>query len=310
MKRNVLNSSRLSKLKKQRKKIILSKILICFFGVLIFIVALVFISRLKSLNISNIEIVGNKVIDTKVITANIQDQLSGKYFWLFPKTNILFYPASAIKKELQDNFKRIKDLNISVKNNKSLEVTLTERTAKYMWCGDTYASDVVRQGNPGRGASGDECYFMDEDGYIFDQAPYFSGEVYFKFYGVPDGSPDVVRQGNPGRLTSGDFSGLYFSQQNFKELISFKDTLINLGLKPVAIYITTEGDVHVALVQGSPTTTRPEIILKLGADYENVAENLEAALTTDPLQTQFKNKYSSLQYIDLRFGNKVYYKFQ
>jgi hypothetical protein len=54
----------------------------------------------------------------------------------------------------------------------------------------------------------------------------------------------------------------------------------------------------------------PEIIFKIDSDFQKIAENLQAAITTEPLQTDFKNKYSSLLYIDLRFGNKVYYKFR
>ena len=138
---------------------------------------------------------------------------------------------------------------------------------------------------------GTNCYFMDENGYIFDLAPYFSGEVYFKFYGVPD-------------------VGSYFSKQNFQQLISFKDTLIDFGLKPIMLYITNDGNVEIFLFSGNPSTIGPEIILKTESNFQNVAENLETALTTEPLQSDFKNKYSTLQYIDLRFGNKVYYKFK
>ena len=51
------------------------------------------------------------------------------------------------------------------------------------------------------------------------------------------------------------------------------------------------------------------ICVGLDSDFEKLAENLQAALMTEPLQSDFKNKFSSLLYIDLRFGNKVYYKF-
>ena len=138
-----------------------------------------------------------------------------------------------------------------------------------------------------------QCYFLDEDGYIIDEAPYFSGEVYFKFYGSSEGL------------------GSYFSKENFKQLILFKDILISFGLKPVAFYLTNNGDAEVFLSKGTShaLTTGPKIIFKQNADFQNIAENLEAALNTEPLKSKFKNKYSSLLYIDLRFGNKVYDKF-
>jgi nucleoside-diphosphate-sugar epimerase len=39
-------------------------------------------------------------------------------------------------------------------------------------------------------------------------------------------------------------------------------------------------------------------------------ENLDAAIDTEPLKSKLKNKFSSLEYIDLRYGNKVYDKFK
>ena len=285
-KRNVLNSSRLLELKRHRKKVVINKFIFFLLGLCVLFVLAVYISHLSALNINNIEISGNQVVDTDAIKTVIEQQISGKYFLLFPKTNVFFYPKNSIVESLQNNFKIFKDINISIKNTKTLEVSLTERKALYTWCGL-----VPPTSGP------NNCYFVDQDGYIFDEAPYFSGEVYFKFYGTPDGN-----------LKSSDPSGLYFSQPYFQQLVSFRDMLVSLGLNPVSLYVTDDGDVQVFLSSGNTTSSGPEILLKLNADYENVAENLEAALTTEPLQSEFKNKYSTLQYIDLRFGNKVYFK--
>ena len=280
MKRDVLNSPRLTELKKHRQRTILNKILISLLGFAIIFSFLVYLSRLNNLNINEIEISGNKVLDTEIVRATAEELIAGKYLWLFPKTNIFLYPANNIKSGLFNKFKRLKDINLSVKNNKILEISLTERIAQYTWCG------------PIPTATEENCYFTDESGYIFDEAPYFSGNVYFKFYGNVD---------NP--------IGSYFLKQNFKQLISFKDILIDLGLKPVALYITTDGDIQVFLSGGTTLVDTPKIILKENADFQNVAENLQAALNTEPLQSKFKNNYAKLQYIDLRFGNKVYDKF-
>jgi len=292
-KRNVLNSPRLSELKRRRHRAILNKFLFSFFGLLAIFILSAYLSHLNSLNISEIEISGNKTIDTEAVKETVQEQISGKYLWLFPKTNILYYSKSNIKNKLLDEFKRIKSVDLSIlptqagKNN-ILQIFLTERTAAYIWCGETPVSDVGRP-ETGRPTS-ETCYFMDADGYVFDEAPYFSGEVYFKFYGSAD-------------------LGSYFSKQNFKQLISFRDILLGIGLKPIALYVTNDGDVQVFLSGGASLATDPKIMFKADADFQNIAENLEAALTTEPLQSEFKNKYSTLQYIDLRFNNKVYYKF-
>lgn len=286
-KRNVLNSPRLSELKKRRRRAVLNKILISFLGFFAILASLIYISNRPSLNISEINIVGNKVLDVQTLKNTVQKQLTGKYLWFFSKTNILLYPESKIKSELKNKFKRIQDVNLSVKDNQVLMVSLNEREAKYTWCGQIV--DFA--------ANQDKCYFLDQNGYIFDEAPYFSGEVYFKFYGMV------------GLDDSGTPLGSYFSKENFTKLILFKDTLINMGLKPFMLSTMDNGDVELYLSTQTTKSTYPKIIFNINADLQNVAENLQAALTTEPLQSKFKNKYSSLEYIDLRFGNKVYDKF-
>ena len=285
LKKNVLNSPRLLELKKHRRRAVWNKILIFFLGLGVIFASLAYLFHLDSLNISEIQIVGNKVIETETLQQTVTEQIAGKYLYFFPKTNILFYPQNNIKNELQNKFKRLKDINLAVKNKRTLEVNLSEREAKYTWCGKTLP--LLDKGRVGEGS--EKCYFTDEDGFIFDEAPYFSGEVYFKFYGLVSES--------------------YFSKSNFQQLISLKDTLVGIGLQPVILYVKDNGEMEVFLSKGASAETNPRIIFKIDSDFQKVAENLQAALLAEPLLSEFKNKYSALQYIDLRFGNKIYYKF-
>jgi len=281
-KRNVLNSPRLLELKKNRRKVFFRKTLFLAVIILIIFFGLAYLSHLDSLNITEVEVGGNRVIDTEALKTTVNQQIARKYLWLFPKTNILIYPQNAIKNELRDKFKRVKDVSLSIKDGKILAISLIEREAKYTWCGITINLEE------------EKCYFLDADGYIFDEAPYFSEEVYFKFYGLENYNP----------------LGTFFSEQNFKQLISFKDTLAGMELRPIAMYVKNDGNAEVILSKGSSASVPPKIIFKMDSDFQNIAENLDAALHTEPLLSKFKNKYSSLQYIDLRFENRVYDKFQ
>ncbi|HBB49456.1 TPA: hypothetical protein DEQ22_00350 [Candidatus Nomurabacteria bacterium] len=284
MRKNVLNSPRLSELKKRRQRVFFAKILISGLGLLVIFFLLAYLSRLESLNIGEIKVSGNQFLETETLRVAIETELAGKYLWLFPKTNILYYSKNSIKKGLQDRFKRIGDMTFSINDNETLEISLTERTPKYIWCG------IEPKETPGN-----KCYFMDKNGYIFDEAPYFSGEVYFKFY---------------GRTDTGEPLGAYFLKQNFRQLVWFKDFMIELGMKPTVIYATGEGDIEIFLSRGGTPAAAPKILLQADADFQNAAENLETALSIEPLQSKFKKNYSSLQYIDLRFENRVIYKFQ
>jgi len=285
MKKSVLSSPRLLELKNKKRRVFLKRIFLWFFLLILILVGLSFLSKWQKLNINNIQISGNKVIETKMIEDVVKEKIAGNYLWIFPKTNFLFYPKGEIRKELAEKFKRLKDISISVQNLQTLNISLNERTALYTYCGLAPAElDDKNQ----------KCYFLDDSGFIFDEAPYFSGEVYQKFYGLID---------------SNDPSGSYFFAPNFAKLISFKETLEKIGMKPVVFFVENSGDIKIFLTS---TTAQlgPFINLKADADFDQLIENLQSILATEPLQTEFKTKYSSLLYIDLRFGNKVYYKFK
>lgn len=278
-KRNILSSPRLKELKKRRRKVFIYKTLLSLFGILVILFFFAYISRLPHLNITEIQIIDNKFIDGEEAQNVIWGEMAGKYIWLFPKTNVFFYPQNKIKDSLQNKLGRIENVDLSIKNNNILLVSLDEREAKYTWCGDTPTPEGEKE----------KCYFLDKVGYIFEEAPHFSGEVYFKFFGIPSES--------------------YFQKEYFEKLVLFKDTLITLKLKPTFLYVNKEKEVEVYLSKTNLSKYEPKIIFNLNSDILNIIENITAALDTEPLKTDIKNKYSSLQYIDLRFGNKVYTKF-
>ena len=99
-------------------------------------------------------------------------------------------------------------------------------------------------------------------------------------------------------------------QYMYKRLILFKEQIEKIGIKSAVFYIGDNGDIRMFLSSSSKQKMGPEIIFKTDANFNQVLENLQSVLTTEPLQSDFKNKYSSLLYIDLRFGNKIYYKFR
>ncbi|HEV7702570.1 MAG TPA: hypothetical protein VGO63_03985, partial [Candidatus Paceibacterota bacterium] len=171
---NVLHSPRLSELKKKKKKIFTRKIIIFTVLFLLLVAGLSYVSRIKRLSIADIAVTGNVVIDTETIKAEVDKELAGKYFWLFPRRNILLYPKNKIKRNLAKQYKRLTDISVSVGSGQTMMISVSERNPEYTWCRTA----------PVGGNGKETCYFLDKEGYIFDQAPYFSGEVYFKFYGL------------------------------------------------------------------------------------------------------------------------------
>ena len=288
MRKNVvLNSPRLLELKRKKHKSARKKMTIFLVILFLIFLGLSFASRIPAFNIDNVSVSGNRIIESKDIENIIKSEISGHYLWLFPKTNFLIYPKHQILNELNNKFKSLKSISIGVDNFKSLNVSVSEYEGKYLWCG--ILIPVLRSNS-----ENNKCYFLDSDGYIFDEAPYFSGNVYFKFYG------DLNKE-NP--------TGLYFMKDKFSKIVEFKNAIEKMDLKPTAFWLDNNREEGSFSISSEPAMG-PSIIFKIDSDYENMAENLQAAISVEPLHTDLLTKLPSLLYLDLRFGNKVYYKFK
>lgn len=278
--RNVLNSPRLQELKKRRERAFLKRATVYVLGFAVILAGFTYLSSLSGLNIATVEAEGNTIVDTEAIRAAAERELNGKYLWLFPKTNILFYPKNKIAEALGRELPRLGEIELAVKNDRVLLVSVTEREPAYTWCGEKLEEPL------------EQCYFMDEHGYIFDAAPYFSGDVYFKFF---------------GNLDKNEPLGAQFANGLFENLNYFRKSLETFEIRPVALYLRADGDADIYLQ--SAKNPEPKIIFRATDDGAKLSENLSAALETEPLRTRMNKEYHKLMYLDLRFDNKVFSKF-
>lgn len=314
-KRTTLSSLRILELKKKRRRALKIKIFIILFLLVALLIGSVFVLRVPELNIDteNFEIKGNKIIDTEFLEKTIKEELAGYYFYFIPKTSVLLFPKNKIEARLADDFKRLEKIKVSIKDKKVLELVVTERKATYTWCGEDIFSYAEVE-------STDEilekrkCYFMNEEGYVFGEAPYFSGDVYLKFFGPLSGAEEEDKTSDEisdsQDIVEFDPKGKYFLPDKFSRIVFFLDSIKSMNLKPASFVVMPDDEVELYLASEIPPPHTPKVIFKTDADLMKVAENLQASISTEPLKSDLKNKYSSLLYIDLRFGNKIYYKFK
>ena len=95
--------------------------------------------------------------------------------------------------------------------------------------------------------------------------------------------------------------------EEFARLSKFSSALgtVLLPTKTASLEIAENGDYKLSM-EG----TDGKIIFKKENNFDKLLENFDSALKSAPLKTDFKVKFKSLLYIDLRFDNKVYFKFQ
>jgi cell division septal protein FtsQ len=191
----------------------------------------------------------------------------------FSEANIFFYPRSLIEQDLIRNFPRIKTVVITRPSimSRTLVVTVSERQSFALWC-------------PSFSTASDQCAQMDESGYLF--APYDASTTPATSYIFAGEASSTLQIGQT------------FEQDHLPGILSLLHMLDQSAVRPLGLIVGSDSDFSV------PTQEGYTLKLSFGEDVADVLKNLKLVLTSSPV----KDKLADLEYIDLRFGNRVYYK--
>lgn len=275
-----------SKLRRRRRKIFAVKISLVFLLLIVFIFSLSLLSKISFFQIENIEVYGNSTISKNEIINAIRKEASTKYFMIFPKSNIFLYPKKTTEKKLEDDFKQIKKITIKSKGFKAVNVEIIERKPDSLWCFGGVENEKSAQTNEHLKT----CYFLDEDGVIFSEAPDFSGNAFIRYRGLIDDTEQPIGK-------------TYFPEGKFREMSQFVSSLESLGLTVIEFYAESESDYEINLKNDI------KIILDDRQPFSKIFENIQAISEEVDLKSEYSTSHSSkINYIDLRFGNKVYLK--
>jgi len=243
-----------------------------FWGVLVFsvvaiiITAVWYFTRLGSLTLSNVTVEGGITIDKVNVEAITKQQLEGSYLKLIPRRFAYVYPEEEIVQKVSE-VERIKDVAVERISGTELRITFDEYLPDTLWCN-----------------LGDEakCLFLDETGFAFAPAPELSGE-------------SVVRYFASERET--ELRAQPFTVEDYKTSKDFTDYLSAIGWFVTKIEINSTHDVFYTLAQGGEIkATLTEPALKPFSNLETILRSEEFAHL----------KPGNFQYLDLRFGTRVF----
>ena len=253
----------------RRRKIKLGLIII---GLIVLISIPIYILRTEKFLIQSVEIEGNELTKNEDIQKIISDNLDGNYLLIFPKSNLLLYPKEKIAKDLSTKLPRLKDVEVSLINRQTLKVSLSEREPLALYCQNIENPSVPS-----------DCYFLDDEGYIFSKAPSFSGEVYTVY------SSDPVYE-DPLR-------SLYMDSDKFRDVHTFMQGLPSINLYP-RVFIKKQDEFNLLF------SNYAVMMFKSDADLEKVFSNIKSFFEDG----EAKKDLNRMLYVDMRFGNKIFYK--
>lgn len=287
-KRVVLKPSHIAERERKAKK---RRLYFLISAIVVLLSILSFVSHLRPINISNVIVEGNRISSVRDITKSVNKTIEGNYLFIFSKSNIFIFSKSNIEDKLLSEFPRLETVSVSRLGFNGIKVEVKEREGQYLWCG--YLDEDFNIN------SESTCYFTDEEGYVFGTSPYFSGNAYFKFYGSETMNRTISPVGQN-----------LVSKELFVELLRVVYGLERLGIISESIKIRDNGEYHIVLEKtANSQTSKSFIIFSKDNNLEESLENLTVAFSSADFKKQFDEQRDSLLYIDLRFKDKVYYKF-
>jgi hypothetical protein len=271
---------------KRRKKRFFFRLYLFIFMMIIILSGTVYLLRLDKFQIKKVVVTGNVTLSETEIEEYINTLIDSKYFFIIPKTSTFLYPKDKITEKTKNKFLRIHNLDMDIEAFTYLNVKVKERQAVAKWC------------NPV------ECFFIDDTGYVFSKEFTGSGEVDGKStFIVSTSSPEsdiLIITGMDEVIGSDPFGKNIIDAKRLSSMIDISVQIESMGMKIREVEYRSYDEI-IFKIFGSG-----RIIFNERRTFDESINNLKTAIKSDV----FKNKLSDFEYIDTRFGNKVFYKFK
>ena len=241
-----------------------------------------FLIRAPRLQVAEVHVVGTNVIDTQDVSMAVKKQLVGNTLWVLPRTSIFLINEHAVEHALQKTFSRIETVSVTRDSFHSVLITIKEYDAVYLWCTEK-GSDSEE---------GADCYFMDNQGSVYSSAPVFSGTAYPK---IITGAP----------LETLPFQAM--TREEVARIAALEKGLSDINIVPTLFHTISPREMDIDFLHNKSVA-----VLRIDPSVPTTTslEYIFSGIRAEPLSSLFHNAEKVLLYIDVRFSNKVVYKFQ
>lgn len=229
--------------------------------------------------------------DSDGIQIAVMTVLAGSEYYVFPRDSIFLFPETAIRSRILQQYPDISAVAISRASFNSIAIASVPREQSFVWCGTTYTpKQLVNQqaasSTQPASAIPSSCYSVDGQGVLF--AP-VAGDT-----ASSSGSLIAYAPLAPASA-DGSLLGSSLTRSNvIPNTLAFIKVLRSLNAA-IVLFVIRDDEVDL-YTQGG---TRITYVLGREDMAKQLAESAFSSLSLND---------SSLEYVDLRFDGKVYFK--
>ena len=244
-------------------------------GVIGVVVGVGYLLRIPRLQITKISVDGVSTLTRDEVVAVIHSGFEGNYFGVLPRTNFFLVRSGRVAEELVQAFPVIRSIQVTKTFPDRMGITIVERTLWGIACNDLQA---VPDKTP-------ECAYIDDSGFAYERSPASYGSLIIRVRN------DLEHEAVPGQLLEPSFVTDAIAMRTAVER--------TIGARIVTYEFSSKLPREITL----ETAEGFKIIFPRGVDIDATATVLKRVF-----EQEIKNKRSRLDYVDVRFGNKVFFK--
>jgi len=232
--------------------------------------------------------------DTEGITRVTKDALAGTHFLVIPRNSIFFIPENDIRTRVLDAYPQVQAVSISASGLSSLKITALVRASSFTWCGESVIMPA------------DTCYEADAEGLVF--APTTEKIEAVMSTTTPETATTSLPQkkAEPSKESALLVYGPLEGAENgpVRAHVTYASALPG-ALKFVKAMRSLGAEIHSVTLRGDEIDLHTKVGTRITYVIGN--EGQAAILASTSFPTLNLND-GSLEYVDLRFENKVYLK--
>lgn len=248
--------------------------------------------------LTTFNLLGQTSQDLGAIKQTINGELNGRHLLVIPKNSVFFFSKDNLATLLEQKFPGLQSVEIDSPNLNTLTIKLADRDSKVLWCNVLDKSKI--------------CFYLNDEGLVYQAAPNFSDSIIMEF-----DSETLVRKLNTKVIDPRDLA-------QAKLFLNFLKTILvdwpssRTDFKLSSVEVLPLQDFEAAIVSTVDPNNSWKLLFNTGASADKLITNFHS-LVKDPTLTRdwslglsASNSQASknIDYLDLRFDNKIFYKFK
>jgi len=265
--------SRKKEIRQYRKHLIVSALGACL--ILLIAVGVWYGARRPEVTIASVVVSGGDTVPHELVENKVASVLEGTYALFIPHRFSYMFPEADII-EAVNSIPRVHDAAVAKSSRNEIAVTFEEYVPYALWC-DSVAINAS--------ATPPLCMFVDDQGFAYAEAPTLLGETLLRF---------VKEEKKPEKGAS------VYDADTLRKYTLFSDAITEHHKRRLRAITETKDKDLLLHLNGGVT-----VLIAEGEGVEDAFEKIESLFEAEEFEGKTLEEF---EYIDLRFGSKVYVK--